>query len=72
MKRFLLTFLFAGFYHYSLANNINASILEEPSVGISIKDIIIVSDLDKIAQYAKSKNLSDRSLELVKVAEQGV
>ena len=68
-KIFLLTLLFAGFYHYSLANNINASILEEPSVGISIKDIIIVSDLDKIAQYAKSKNLSDRSLELVKVAD---
>ena len=48
----------------------------EPSVGIGVNDLIIVSDIDKIAQYSKLKNLSERSLDQVKTGndayEEGV
>lgn len=68
-KIFLLILLLGGFCQHTVANNVCISIVEEPSVSISINDIIIVSDVDKIAQYAKSKNLNQRALELVKVAD---
>ena len=68
-KIFLLTLLLGAFCQYTaVANNINVSILEEPSVSISINDVIIVSDVEKIAQYAKAKNLSERALDQVKAA----
>ena len=68
-KIFLLILLLGGFCQHTVANNVYISIVEEPSVSISINDIIIVSDVDKISQYAKSKNLNQRALELVKVAD---
>ena len=69
-KIFLLTLLLGAFCQYTaVANNINVSILEEPSVSISINDVIIVSDVEKIAQYAKAKNLSERALDQVKAAD---
>ena len=69
-KIFLLILLFGSLLSIqTVANNINVSIVEEPSVSISINDIIIVSDVEKIAQYAKAKNLSERALEQVKAAD---
>ena len=68
-KIFLLILLLGSFCQYTVANNLNVSIVEEPSVSISINDVIIISDVEKIAQYAKAKNLSERALEQLKVAD---
>ena len=68
-KIFLLILLLVAFSQQTVANNVNVSIVEEPSVSISVNDIIIVSDVEKIAQYAKAKNLSERALEQVKAAD---
>ena len=68
-KIFLLILLLGSFCQYTVASNINVSIVEEPSVSISINDVIIVSDVEKIAQYAKAKDLSERALEQVKAAD---
>ena len=56
-KIFLLILLLVAFSQQTVANNVNVSIVEEPSVSISVNDIIIVSDVEKIAQYAKAKEL---------------
>ena len=77
MKKILLLILLLGcFCQYTPANNVNFSIFEEPSVSISINDVIIMSDVEKISQYAKVKNLSERALEQIKSAnkayEEGV
>lgn len=68
-KIFLLILLLGGFCQYTVANNINVSVLEKPSVSISINHVIIVSDVEKIVQYAKAKNLSERAYEQVKSAD---
>lgn len=68
-KIFLLILLLGAFCQQKVANNVNVSIVEEPSVSFSINDVIIVSDVEKIAQYAKAKNLSERALEQVKAAD---
>ena len=61
--------MLGAFCQQTVANNVNVSIVEEPSVSISVNDIIIVSDVEKIAQYAKAKNLSERALDQVKAAD---
>ena len=66
-KIFLFVFLLVGFLHQTGANPICIVNTEEPSVGIGINDLIIVSDVDKIAQYSKLKNLSERALDQVKI-----
>ena len=68
-KIFLLILLLGAFCHQTLANSVNFSIVEEPSVTIGINDVIIVSDVEKISQYAKVKNLSERAVEQVKAAD---
>ena len=42
---------------------------EDPSVSISVNDIIIVSDVDKVREYTKSKDLTERALEQIKLAD---
>jgi tetratricopeptide (TPR) repeat protein len=75
-KIFLFVFLLIGFLHQTGANPICIVNTEEPSVGIGVNDLIIVSDVDKIAQYSKLKNLSERALDQVKIGndayEEGV
>ncbi len=68
-KIFLLILLLGAFCQQTVANNANFSIVEEPTITITINDVIIVSDVEKISQYAKAKNLSERALEQVKVAD---
>ena len=68
-KIFLLILLLGAFCQQTVANNANVSLVEEPSITITINDVIIVSDVEKISQYAKAKNLSERALEQVKVAD---
>ena len=75
-KIFLFVFLLVGFLHQTGANPICLANTEEPSVGIGVNDLIIVSGDDKIAQYSLLKNLSERSLDQVKTGndayEEGV
>jgi tetratricopeptide (TPR) repeat protein len=42
---------------------------EKPSVSISVNDIIILSDVEKVMEYAKAKGLSERALEQVNTAD---
>ena len=59
MKDFSFVFLLVGFLH-SIANPIYLANIE--GLGRYGVLTIIVSDIDKIAQYSKLKNLSERSL----------
>ena len=39
-------------------------------ISISQNDLIIISDVSKVMKYAKTKGLSDRALEQIKIADE--
>ena len=70
MKKFILfVFLLATSVGHISAKTTTVIVEDEPSVSISVHDIIVVSDVEKIMQYAKAKGLSDRALEQIKTAD---
>ena len=48
----------------------NLLIDEDIVVSISQNDLIIISDVSIVIEYAKSKGLSDRALEQIKIADE--
>jgi len=43
---------------------------EKPVVSISANDLIVISDVEKVIEYAKEKGFSDRALEQIKLADE--
>lgn len=65
---FLLTFLLTSVVSISLSAQDNSQ--EQTVVSITANDLIVISDVSKIADNAKFKNLNDRAIEQLKVADE--
>jgi tetratricopeptide (TPR) repeat protein len=69
MKRL---FLIVGIVSLFAVNAFSASHFsdDQPVVSIGINDLIIVSDVNKVMEYAKAKGLNDRALDQIKLADE--
>ena len=69
MKRL---FLIVGIVSLFAVNTFSASYFsdEQPVVSIGINDLIIISDVNKVMEYAKAKGLNDRALDQIKLADE--
>lgn len=67
-KIILLTLTILLSFNNSIALTLNSDD-NQAVVSIGVNDLIIVSDVNKITDYAKSKGLNDRALEQLKLAE---
>ena len=54
---------------YQIAHSYN-NYDKNVNISISQNDLIIVSDVNNIMKYSKAKNLSDRALDQVKIADE--
>lgn len=74
MKRFLVLLFalalgFSTFATVSVATSMTYA-PEDAVVSISVNDLVIVSDVEKVREYGDVKNLSERALEQVKTADE--
>ena len=70
MKRFIYLLVIFAFTAFNSFSSSLIIIEDDVVISISQNDLIVISDVNKVMQYAKVKGLSDRAVDQVKLADE--
>lgn len=69
MKKIIYLIAIFGFLNHDL-HAFNSQVDDDVVVSISQNDLIVISDVAKVMEYAKAKGLSERAMEQLKLADE--